>query len=81
MRVTRTDLDPASATVRTTRRRRARAQHQQSIDHALRLIDELPRVRVHLVEAAIARLAAGRRPSSEAIADMAIRRAGCDRPD
>jgi hypothetical protein len=80
MRVTRTDLDPVSATVRTTRRRMARAQHQQSVDRALRLIDELPRVRVHLVEAAIARLAAGRRPSSEAIADMAIRRAGCDRP-
>jgi hypothetical protein len=29
-------------------------------------------------DAAAARLAAGRRPSSEAIADMAIRRATCD---
>jgi hypothetical protein len=44
----------------------------------LRIIDALPPVRVELVAAASARLAAGERPSSEAIADMAIRRATCD---
>ena len=49
-----------------------------SIDLALRTIDELPPVRIHMVEAAAARLAAGERPTSEAIADMAIRRATCD---
>ena len=85
MRVTRTDLHPAFATIRTTRRRMARLHRRRghpsssdSISRALRIIDETPRVRVHLVEAAAARLAAGRRPSSEAIADMAIRRATCD---
>lgn len=73
MRVTRTDLSPAHATVRTTRRR---------IGHLSRRRQAAPvsRVRVHLVEAAIARLAAGERPSSEAIADMAILRATCDLP-
>jgi hypothetical protein len=35
-------------------------------------------VRIALVEAAAARLAAGERPSAHAIADMAIRRATCD---
>jgi hypothetical protein len=87
MRVARTHLHPAIATIRTTRRRIARLNRRSSasrsgdsIDRALRVIDETPRVRVHLVEAAVARLAAGRRPSSEAIADMAIRRATCDQP-
>ena len=85
MRVTRTQLRPAFATIRTTRRRIARLHRRRdvsrsgdSIGRALRIIDETPRVRVHLVEAAAARLAAGRRPSAEAIADMAIRRATCD---
>jgi hypothetical protein len=73
MRVTRTDLDPAFATVRTTRRRIARGRRR---GHGA----SSPRVRMHLVEAAIARLASGQRPSSEAIADMAIRRATCDLP-
>jgi len=54
------------------------ATSPRTIDHALRIIDALPPVRVELVEAASARLAAGERPSSEAIADMAIRRATCD---
>jgi hypothetical protein len=49
-----------------------------TIDLALRTIDELPTIRIDLVEAASARLAAGERPSAEAIADMAIRRATCD---
>lgn len=73
MRVTRTDLSPAHATVRTTRRRLARLSRR-------RPVVAIPRVRVHVVEAAIARLAAGDRPSAEAIADMAILRATCDRP-
>ena len=54
------------------RRRRAR------IDHALRIIDALPPVRVELVDAASARLAAGERPSSEAIADRVVRDSMCD---
>ena len=49
-----------------------------TIELALRTIGETPAVRVQIVEAAAARLAAGDRPSSEAIADMAIRRATCD---
>jgi len=71
MRVTRTDLRPAHATVRTTRRRIARLSRQRHV------VASSP-VRPHLVEAAIARLAAGERPSAEAIADMAILRATCD---
>jgi hypothetical protein len=54
------------------------ATSPRTIDRALRIIDALPPVRVELVAAASARLAAGERPSSEAIADMAIRRATCD---
>jgi hypothetical protein len=50
----------------------------RTVDRARRLINELPPVRVTLVEAASARLAAGDRPSPQAIADMAIRRARCD---
>jgi hypothetical protein len=49
-----------------------------TIDRALRTIDALPPVRVALVAAASARLAAGDRPSADAVADMAIRRATCD---
>jgi hypothetical protein len=49
-----------------------------TVELALRTIHELPPVRIHLVEAAAARLAAGERPTSAAIADMAIRRAACD---
>lgn len=73
MRVTRTDLSPAHATVRTTRRRITRLASGRQRPAA-------PGVRMHLVEAAIARLAAGERPSSEAIADMAILRATCELP-
>jgi hypothetical protein len=49
-----------------------------TIELALRTIEGLPPVRIHLVEAAAARLAAGDRPTSDAIAEMAIRRATCD---
>jgi hypothetical protein len=56
------------------------ATSPRTIDRALRIIEALPPVRVELVAAASARLAAGERPSSEAIADMAIRRATCDLP-
>ncbi|HET9611981.1 MAG TPA: hypothetical protein VFP06_20365 [Acidimicrobiales bacterium] len=91
MRVTRSQ---ASQALDTVRRRRARAstRHRRpgrpssavmfvspmTIERALRTIDALPRVRVALVEAASARLAAGERPSADAVADMAIRRATCD---
>lgn len=73
MRVTRTDLSPAHATVRTTRRRIARLSRAHGGVGT-------PGVRVHLVEAAIARLAAGERPSADEIADMVILRATCDLP-
>jgi hypothetical protein len=49
-----------------------------TLDRTLHTIAHLPPVRAELVAAASARMAAGRRPSSEAIADMAIRRATCD---
>jgi hypothetical protein len=49
-----------------------------TIDAALRIIEAQPAVRIELVDAASARLAAGDRPTSEQIADMAIRRATCD---
>jgi len=92
MRVSRTHATRALAAVR--RRRRRAHHHRQrvarpsssltsgatpmTIEHALRTIDQLPRVRVHLVEAASARLAAGERPTAEDIAEMALRRATCD---
>ncbi len=92
MRVSRTHATRALDAVRR-RRRRAQVHPRRvvrsaagassgptpmTIELALRTIGETPAVRVHLVEAAAARLAAGERPSSEAIADMAIRRATCD---
>jgi hypothetical protein len=92
MRVSRTHATRALDAVRR-RRRRAHLHPQRTIrsvgslssaptpmtiELALRTIGETPEVRVQLVEAAAARLAAGERPSSEAIADMAIRRATCD---
>jgi len=91
MRVTRSQ---ASQALDTVRRRRARAstRHRRpgrpsatvmsvspmTIERALRTIDALPPVRVALVEAASARLAAGERPSADAVAEMAIRRVTCD---
>ena len=92
MRVSRTHATRALDAVR--RRRRRAAIHPRrpvrsvassssvptplTIELALRTISETPGVRIQLVEAAAARLATGERPSSEAIADMAIRRATCD---
>lgn len=91
MRVTRSQAAQALDTVRH-RRARASTRHRRpgrpraavlsvspmTIDRALRTIDTLPPVRVALVAAASARLAAGDRPSADAVADMAIRRATCD---
>jgi hypothetical protein len=80
----RTTRRRGAATHRRPRpiRRRARrlptVSSPRSIDLALRTIDELPPLRVELVEAAVARLATGERPSSDDIAEMAIRRATCD---
>ncbi len=92
MRVSRTHANRALDAVRSRRRRGSVHRRgsvrpassltsgatPMSIDLALRTIDELPPVRIHMVEAAAARLAAGERPTSDAIADMAIRRASCD---
>ena len=69
-----------TSTTRSARRRRLMGTSPRTIDRALRIIETLPPVRVELVAAASARLAAGERPSSEEIADMAIRRATCDLP-
>jgi len=93
MRVTRSQASQAFATVRrrhrraSARRRRARPASSLTtvatplaIDRVLAAIADLPPARRHVVEAAVARLAAGQRPSSYAIADMAIRRAGVDVP-
>jgi hypothetical protein len=66
---------------RAVRGSRAAALHGVSpltVDRTLHTIAHLPPVRAELVAAASARLAAGQRPSAEAIADMAIRRATCD---
>jgi hypothetical protein len=50
----------------------------RTIEHALHIIEGMPPVRIELVAAASARLAAGVRPSSETIAEMAILGATCD---
>ncbi|HEX6420033.1 MAG TPA: hypothetical protein VFZ77_16145 [Acidimicrobiales bacterium] len=93
MQVTRSQAARALETVRR-RRARASVRHRRprgvgrraaavsvspmTIDRALRTISAQPRIRVALVEAASARLAAGERPSADAVAEMAIRRATCD---
>ena len=50
-----------------------------TIDLVLREIEGLGAVRIELVEAASARRAAGEWPTPDEIADMAVRRAVCDR--
>jgi hypothetical protein len=93
MRVSRSQASEAFATVRrrhrraSTRRRRVRPAPSLTtvatplaVERALATIADLPPARSHMVEAAVARLAAGQRPSSYAIADMAIRHAGVDMP-
>jgi hypothetical protein len=93
MRVTRAHASEAFAAVRrrhrraSLRRRRSRPASSLTsvatplaVDRALATIADLPPARSHMVEAAAARLAAGERPSSYAIADMAIRRASVDVP-
>jgi hypothetical protein len=50
-----------------------------TIDLVLREIEGLGPVRIELVEAASARRAAGEWPTPAEIADMAVRRAVCDR--
>jgi hypothetical protein len=54
------------------------ATSPRTIERALLIIDGQPPVRIELVAAASARLAAGERPTSAAIADRAIRVAACD---
>ena len=53
------------------------ATSPHTIERALRILDGQPQVRVELVAAASARLAAGERPSSEAIADRVVRDSVC----
>lgn len=93
MRVVRSHTSRAFDAMRRTRHRRRRptrgrpgdghasglaATSPLTIDAALRIIDAQPPVRVALVDAASARLAAGTRPTAEQIADEAIRSALCD---
>lgn len=65
-----------------SRRNRTRPVHGAGpllIDLAVRTVDGLPSVRLDRVAAASARLAAGHRPSAEALADATLRRAACER--
>lgn len=93
MRVSRTQATRALDAVRR-RRRRAEVHRRRAvrpggsavasaspmtIELALRTIDEQPPIRIHLVEAAATRLATGDRPTPDAVAEMALRRATCDR--
>lgn len=93
MRVTRSHASEAFGALRRKPRRSSLRRHRSrpvssltsvatplAVDRALATIADLPLARRHLVEAAAARLAAGERPSSYAIADMAIRRARVDVP-
>ena len=50
-----------------------------TVDLVFREIEGLGPVRIELVEAASARRAAGEWPTPDEIADMAVRRAACDR--
>ena len=91
MRTSRSHATRAIDAVRRRHRRGRALRHHSSrpassvmatsprtIERALLIIDGQPRVRVELVAAVTARLAAGERPSSEAIADKVIERATCD---
>ena len=84
MRVTRSQAAQALDTVgrrrarSSTRHRRPGRPRAAALSVSPMTIDALPPVRVALVAAASARLAAGDRPSADAVADMAIRRATCD---
>lgn len=93
MRVVRSHTSRALHAMRRQRHRRrahARGRHPTrptsaltatsplTIDAALRIIEAQPSVRIELVDAASARLATGSRPTSEQIADRAIRGARCD---
>jgi hypothetical protein len=57
-----------------------RTAGHSAADPAIVTVDDLRPARLHLVRDAAARLAAGERPSSHAIAEMAIRRVACDLP-
>jgi hypothetical protein len=66
----------------SSRRHRTRPDHGAGplvIDLAVRTVFDQPAVRIDRVAAASARLAAGHRPSAEAVADAALRRAACER--
>jgi len=89
MQVSRQQASRALAAMRQSRRRAAVRRRRSrgpaagispcTLDRVLRHIDDLPPVRRERVAAVSARRAAGIRPSSEAIADAALRRAACDR--
>jgi hypothetical protein len=70
------------APVRIRRRRSRRPVSLPSpvfVDLVVRVADDQPPLRIELVEAASARRAAGEWPSAYEVADMALRRAACDR--
>lgn len=90
MQVSRREASRALAVLRraqrhTVARRRRRRGHPSrgvsplTVDAAVGLADRSGRVRGEQVAAARARLAAGHDPSPEAVAEMMIRRAICDR--
>ena len=70
------------APVRVRRRRPRRPASLPSpvfVDLVVRIAEDQPPLRIELVQAATARRAAGEWPSAYEVADMALRRAACDR--
>lgn len=90
--VMQVDSRQATLALETVRRRHRRAsarRHQARrpvqrpkplvVDFILGMGEGEPRLRIELVQAASARRAAGEWPSAYEVADMALRRAACDR--
>lgn len=86
-RATRAITSVRGTSRRVSRRPRPRRHHTHPvhaagplvIELAVRTVDDQPAVRLDRVAAASARLAAGHRPSAEAVADAALCRAACER--
>jgi hypothetical protein len=90
--VMQVDSRQATLALETVRRRHRRAsarRHQARrpvqrpkplvVDFILQMGEGEPPLRIELVQAASARRAAGEWPSADEVADMALRRAACDR--
>jgi hypothetical protein len=60
-------------------RRPVAAAAPAPVELVLRNLADLPTTRVEVIQAASGRLAAGQLPSADAVAEMALRRAICDR--